>query len=313
MEGAGELSAHRECGASMSSNMRVKGQDRDALLGVGLMMLVSAMMAMDSVIVRHLSANVHPFVMGFTRAGFGLIVVLPWILRRPGILKTHYRFRHFLRAGLKLAALIAFFFAFAAAPLADVTAIAFTSPIFVTIGAWLFLSEPPRALRVAAVLVGFAGVMIVLRPGQASGIPAGLLFALAGALLTALIQLILKRMSAHDSTETLVAWNLILTVPIALVPALFVWSTPAPAEMALLAFQGAMGALNMMLATKAFSLAEASLITPFDFLRLPFVALLGYLIFAQSVPVSTWIGGAVIFAASLLMARSARRRLIAQT
>ncbi|WP_172292035.1 DMT family transporter [Pseudoruegeria sp. HB172150] len=288
-------------------------QDHAPLLGAALMMVVSGMMAVDSIIVRYLSPDVHPFIMGFTRASFGLLVVLPWILRRRGMLKSNYRFLHFVRAALKLASLILFFIAFASAPLAEVTAIAFTSPIFVTLGAWLFLSERPNAARVAAVLLGFAGVLIVLRPGQSEEVPSGLVFAIAGAVLTAVIQLILKDMSSKDRTETLVAWNLILTAPIAAIPALFVWSNPTPTEWALLALQGVMGAFNMMLATKAFSLAEASLIAPFDFLRLPFVALLGYLIFAQSVPLSTWIGGSVIFAASLLMARSARRRVMSQT
>ena len=287
-------------------------QDRSALIGIGLMLIVSAFTAVDSVLVRYLSPTVHPFVMGFTRAFFGLVVVLPWIMRRRDILASHYRFRHLLRAALKLAALILFFFAFASAPLADVTAIAFTSPIFVTIGAWIFLAESPRALRILAVIMGFIGVVIILRPGQESGVPTGLLFALGGAILIAAIQLILKPMTEHDSSETLVAWNLIVTVPIAVIPALFVWSTPSPAEWAILAFQGAMGAVSMFLATRAFSLAEASLITPFDFLRLPFVALLGYLIFGQAVPATTWIGGVAIFAATLLMARSARRRVLSQ-
>lgn len=289
------------------------GQDRSALLGVALMLMVSALMAVDSVLVRLLSDSVHPFVMGFTRALFGLLAIVPWLVTKRGILKSEYRYLHVLRAILKLGALVSFFYAFALASLADVTAIAFTSPIFVTIGAWLFLKEKLLALRIVAVAIGFAGVIFVLRPGQESGIPVGLLFALAGAVLTAVIQLILKPMTAKDSSETLVSWNLILLVPIAAVPALFVWVTPSPSEWAILAIQGVLGALSMALATKAFSLADASLITPFDFLRLPFVAILGYLFFAETVPYTTWLGGAVIFLATLLMARSARRRVISQS
>lgn len=277
--------------------------------GVVLMMLVSAMMAIDSVIVRALADSVHPFAIAFTRGFFGLVFFLPWMLAHKGILKSHYRFRHVLRAALKLAALISFFFAFARSPLADVTAIAFTSPIFVTIGAWLFLSEQPRATRIVAVVIGFAGVLILLRPGHSDGIDPGLVFALSGAVLTAVIQLILKPMSARDSTETLVAWNLIVTVPLAAIPAAFVWSMPSWEDWALLALQGFLGAVSMAMATRAFALAEASLIVPFDFLRLPLVALLGYLFFAQVVPVTTWIGGAIIFSSSLLMARSARARI----
>ena len=282
--------------------------ERAALLGIGCMLLVALINAVDAVIVRLLSPDVHPFVIGFFRALFGFVAVLPWIVTRPSILRSNYRFLHALRAALKLLALVAFFAAFASAPLADVTAIAFAAPIFVTIGAWLFLGESPRWLRILAVLLGFAGVLLVLRPGQQEGLPAGLLFALTGALLTAIIQLILKPMATVDRTDTLVAWNLILTVPIAAFPALWFWTPPTLEQWGLLALQGVLGALNMGLATRAFSLAEASLIVPIDFLRLPIVAALGFAFFGEVASLHTWIGGAVIFAATLLMARSAGRR-----
>lgn len=287
---------------------RTDGSERGALIGVSLMLCVAVLSAIDAVIVRQLSPGVHPFVIGFTRALFGCLVFLPFIVARPGMLRSEFRFLHVIRAALKLGSLIAFFIAFASAPLADVTAIAFTAPIFVTIGAWLFLSEPPRALRVAAVIVGFVGVLLVLRPGHGGTISSGLVYALAGAVLTAVIQLILKPMSGRDATETLVAWNLIVTVPLAAVPAAFVWSTLSLGEWSLLALQGVLGALNMGLVTRAFSLAEASLLVPIDFLRLPIVAALAFALFGQTVPLGTWIGGSVIFAATLLMARSARNR-----
>lgn len=217
------------------------------------------------------------------------------------MLNSHYRFRHVLRATLKLASLIAFFTAYSLSSLADVTAIAFTTPIFVTAGAWIFLAESPRVLRIIAVVCGFAGALIIINPSQQTGPPLGLLLALLGALLTALIQLILKPMSARDSTQTLLAWNLIITVPIAALPALLFWTTPTTWQWALLISQGLVGLLAMGAVTRAFALAEASLLVPFDFLRLPIVALLAYLMFGQIVPLTTWFGGILIFAASLLM------------
>lgn len=274
------------------------------------MLCVALLSAVDAVIVKAVSPGVHPFVIGLTRAAFGLLVFLPYILARPDILRSNYRFLHVVRAALKLASLIAFFAAFAAANLADVTAIAFTAPIFVTIGAWVFLSEKPRIFRIAAVACGFVGVLLVLRPGHGGDISVGLLYALLGALLTAAIQLILKPMSGRDRTQTLVAWNLIITVPLAIIPAALVWQTPTGTEWLLLCLQGALGALNMALVTRAFSLAEASLLVPIDFLRLPIVAVMGYAFFAEVVPYSTWIGGTVIFAATLLMASSARTRRV---
>jgi len=280
--------------------------ERSNVIAIALMVFVAALGAIDAVIVRLVTPSVHPFIIGFTRSLFGLLAVLPWIITHPGILKSSYRSRHMLRAALKLASLILFFMAYAVAPLADVTAIAFTAPIFVTLGAWLFLAESPRTIRIVAILIGFVGVLVVIQPGQQAGVPAGLLLALAGALLTATFQLMLKPMSAHDSTETLVAWNLLLTVPLAAIPAWFVWSMPSTLEWILLATQGVLGALAMGMVTKAFSLTEASLLAPIEFLRLPIVAALAYLIFNQAPGLSTLSGGFLIFIAAMIMARSAR-------
>lgn len=278
------------------------------LVGVVLMLLASVMAAIDAVIVRLVADDVHPYFMVFTRSLFGLMFFLPWLLRRPQMLKSHYRVRHVLRATLKLASLVAFFSAYQLSALADVTAIAFTTPIFVTIGAWLFLAERPYFLRIVAVIFGFAGALVVINPGHQSGASVGLLLALLGAVLTALIQLLLKPMSAKDSTETLLAWNLLITVPIALIPALFYWADLTAYQWSLLVLQGLIGLMAMGFVTRAFALAEASLLVPLDFLRLPIVAVLAFLVFGQTVPFSTWLGGVLIFAASLLMARTIKQR-----
>ena len=281
-------------------------KERQVNIGILLMLIVAVFGAFDAIIVRLVSPSVHPFIIGFTRSLFGFLAFLPWIFSHPEILKSQYRFRHVLRAAIKLASLIAFFAAYGLSPLADVAAIAFTAPLFVTIGAWVFLSESPQSLRILAIVVGFAGVYVVLQPGQQSGISAGLWLALIGAVLTALIQLILKPMSAQDSTQTLVAWNLIVTVPLAAIPAYLVWQMPSTMEWLFLAVQGVLGALSMAMITRAFALADASLISPIDFLRLPLIAILAYWIFGQALEVSTWMGGAMIFLATLLMARSSR-------
>ena len=264
------------------------------------MATVAAFNALDAVIVRVMTRDLHPFVIGFFRALFGLAFVLPWIVRRRALLRSHYRFRHVLRAALKLASLIAFFAAIAAVPLADVTAMMFTAPIFVTIGAWLVLGEPMPARRVVAVAIGFAGVLVVARPGR-DGLDPALALALAGAVLAAVILLMLKVMSRHDATDTLVAWNLILTPPLAAIPAALYWTTPEPALWPLLAAQGAMGALAMTAMTKAMSMADAGFLAPIDFLRLPFVAILSFALFGEAAGLSTWLGAGIIFAAALAM------------
>ncbi|MDH2327185.1 DMT family transporter [Cereibacter sp. SYSU M97828] len=259
--------------------------------------------AVDAAIVRSLGGEVHPFIIAFFRAGFGALAVLPLVLRRPSVLRSVHPLRqHAARAGLKLLALIAFFAAFARGPLTDVTAIAFTSPIFVVLGATVMLGERLNRAKIAAAVLGFLGAMLIVGPAG-SGPSLALGLALSGAALTALIQLMLKSMSSGDRTDTLVVLNLLLSAPIALLIALPVWDMPDRAQFALLALQGVLGAANMALMTHAMSLADASVVAPVDFLRLPLVALVAWLIFAETAAATTWAGGAIICAAALLASR----------
>jgi len=279
--------------------------DRRIVAATGLMIGAAVLGAADTVVVRLLTQDLHPFVIAFFRSLFGLLFVAPWILRKRAMLKTNYSGLHLLRAGLKLLTLAAFFFAIAGVPLADVTAIAFTTPIFVTLGAWIFLAEQPQARRVVAVVIGFGGVLLFLQPGR-EDISTALLFAVAGAILNAVIHLMLKKMSGRDPTDTLVAWNLILIVPLSMLPAWWFWTTPTWPQLGLLALQGGIGVLNMAAITRAMALADASYVAPIDFLRLPMVAGFAFVFFAETLAAWSVVGAAIIFISTLVMARRAR-------
>lgn len=285
----------------------MKGRGGRTGLAVLIMVCATVLAGFDAVIVRMLAGGVHPFIIGFFRALFGLLVVLPFMLRRIDVFASPYRTLHVFRAGLKFASLVALFIAFAHAPLADATAINFTMPIFLTLGAWLVLRETVAPSVFAGVIAGFIGILIIIQPGAGTFDP-WLLFALAGAVLTAISQLILRRMALRDTVERLVAWNLLSMVPLGLLAALPVWVTPTPWQLALLALQGGLGALNMTLITRAFGMADASFLAPLDFLRLPVVAVMAFVFFGEIAPVSTWAGAATIFAAALLAAGGARFR-----
>ncbi|MBX2884477.1 MAG: DMT family transporter [Granulosicoccus sp.] len=276
------------------------------LAATGLAIAVAVFGAIDSIIVRVLTESLHPFTIVFFRGLFGLLFIAPWVLRDPTVLVTHYRFLHLFRAALKMLSLVAFFIAISMAALSDVTAIAFTTPVFLTLGAWFFLREKPVLVRVLAVLISFIGVLVVLRPGQ-SALNSPLLWALAGAILTAAIQLILKIMSKNDSTEALVSWNLIAMLPISAVPLIWFWTKPDTYQLVLLAAQGSLGAINMGCMAKALSMAQASYLAPFEFLRLPVVALLAYLLFAEVPYPTTFAGGGIIFISTLLLVRTVNR------
>lgn len=276
---------------------------RGMRLALALASLAAAMNALDAVLVRLVSDTMHPFAIGFFRSAFGLMFVAPWMISVSRLAKSHYRWIHLIRAAIKLASLVAFYAAFSRASLADATAIMFTAPLFLIFGAWLFLGEKLDFLRIFAIAIGFTGALVVIQPGQGNPSPA-LLYALAGAALIAVAQIMLKVMSSQDETGTLVAWNLVATVPIAFIPALLFWTTPSLEVLALLALQGGLGALNMAIITRAFSLADASRLAPVDFLRLPVVAVLAYVAFGEVPGMNTWIGAAVILVGTLLLALS---------
>lgn len=276
-----------------------KGAKMAVIFAVGAAILA----ATDAVIVRALNGAVHPFVIGFFRAFFGAVILLPWVVLRPSVLRSsHSLHQHAVRAGFKLLAMVAFFAAFSWGALADVTAIAFTSPIFVLLGAALTLGERPGPVMIGAVVLGLVGAMLIVGPSGA-GFSLAILLALVGAVLQSAIQLILKSMSKGDSTSTLVVWNLLLTVPIALLFALPFWATPGAKELSLLALQGLVGTACMGMMTHAFSLAPATIIAPVDFLRLPLVALGGFALFGEYIALTTLCGGGLIGFAALVAAR----------
>ncbi len=284
----------------------------NAVLAAAFMLVAATLTAFDAVIVRMLAHEVHPFVIVFFRSLFGLMVVLPWILTQRHKMVSHYRLMHILRAVMKIISLVCFFVAFATAPLADVTAIMFTAPIFLTIGGWVFFGEQYSTGRLIAVLAGFVGVVIVIGPGQ-GGMTWALTYALIGSAITAAIQLMLKMMARQDSTQTLVSWNLVVMVPLAALPAMFVWATPTLTQLALLATQGILGALTMSLMTRALGMADASLLAPIDFIRLPIIAIFAFLFFNELAGLETWMGAGLIFVSTMLVAggaHSSRRKLL---
>ena len=254
-------------------------------------------------IIRHVSADIHPFEIAFFRALFGLILMAPWFLRL-GVASVRSRRvgMHVCRALFMLGAAMAWFTAISLMPIAEVTALTFTTPLFASLGAALFLAEKVGLRRAVAIGVGFAGAMIILRPDvEALTMPA--MAALASAVFGAVGMLIVKSLSRSESPATIVIYVGLLLTPLSLVPALFVWTTPSLEALAWLAALGLVANLGHMPFARAMASADATAILPFDFLKLFFSATMGYLLFAEVPDVWTWIGATVIFGAVLYTAR----------
>ena len=269
-----------------------------------LAICVSFFGAIDGIVVRMLSSDLHPFLIVFYRSLFGLIIIIPIFLRDKSVFISSYRYLHIVRAFLKILALTSFFLAFKSASLSDVVSISFVTPLLIILGSILFLNEIPTKNHIIFSLIGFIGILVILKPGF-NYIPPALYWALIGAILSAFIQLILKKMSHKDKPDTLTVWNLLCTVPLAFIPALFFWTTPSFEMFILLTIQGLIGVLNMIFITKAMSMVNISYLAPFDFLRLPIISTLAFVFFDEIPSASTLLGALIIFFSSFLISNLA--------
>lgn len=272
-----------------------------SLAGALFMAAAASAVAVDTIIARVVVQEVHPTLIVFFRSLFSLMALAPWLLRaRGGAFRTHRLPLHVLRAILKLVALVCFFSAVALMPLASVTAIAFATPLFAAAGAVLILGEPASLRRTLATLGGFAGVLLIIRPG-AETLSAGALLAVAAAIGLAAVGLMVKVLSRHDPPNTIVTINLALSAPLALLPALPFWTTPSPTMLGWLVLQGLLGAFAQLCFTRGMRRADASLMMPIDFIRLPLVAGLAYVAFNEVPDALTWIGAVIVCGSILLL------------
>ena len=272
------------------------------LRGALWMVLGSLFFALMNVLVRHLADELHPFEMAFFRNAFGLLFILPWFWRSNLASFATTRIRlHGFRAVASTCAMLSWFTALTLMPIAEVTALSFTVPLFATVGAALFLGEVVRVRRWAATFVGFAGAMIILRPGI-DAIDFPVILVLTSSAFIAISILCVKSASRTDSAHVIVFYAAVFMTPMSLVPALFFWTAPAPETWVWLAVMGLTATLAHICLNRAFAIADVTAVLPFDFFRLIFVAILGLVLFGERPDIWLWMGSAVIFCATLYIA-----------
>ena len=250
-------------------------------------------------IARHLSADLPIFVIVLFRVLFGLGFLSPFIIRNGiGALRTSRPGLYLVRGIAAFTGLSCYFFAASMIPLADVTAISFTRPIFGTIAAVVFLGEIAHGRRWSAVFVGFAGAMIIIRPGF-QAINPGVLFMLGSVMAQTVNTVVIKRLSQTEAPDAIAIYQGIVFAPMALVAALFVWRMPTAGDLMWLAGIGFLGAITQRAMPRAFAAADATVVISLDFLRLPIAALIGFVFFSEVPVIWVWLGATVIIAATL--------------
>ncbi|PWC31433.1 hypothetical protein TSO352_29505 [Azospirillum sp. TSO35-2] len=267
-------------------------------------MLLSALLfGIGNAAVRQASTVMDPIEVVFFRNLFSLMCMLPWALGAGApacrAVLAERRLRPYLsRAMTSLCAMGAWFYSVAHIPLATATAVSFAIPLFVTAGAALMLRERVRARRLVAVCVGFAGVLIVLRPGSAT-VDAAFLMLLVHCTAAAATVLQMRALSRKDSPAVIVTFLGLLVTPMALVPALFVWTWPSWTVLGGLVLLGGLLTLGQLAMTRALALAESSAMMPYDYARLPFTAAIAWVAFGEVMDLWGWVGAAVIAVSAL--------------
>ncbi len=275
--------------------------------GMLFMLLATLSLTGMHALVRFLSAEMHAFEITFFRNLFALLIMAPLMLR-AGVeeLKSRQPRLQLVRSCFGILAMALWFYGLSVVPIAEATALSFTAAIFGSVAASLFLRERMRLRRWTAVVIGFAGALIILRPGFHSVQP-GASIVLASSVFWALALVSVKKLSSTDSTVCIVAWNSVLLTAFSLPLALPVWATPTAAQLGWLLVIGLMATIGHLAMTNAFRLADATAVFPVDFTRLLWASLLGFVLFAEVPDAATWVGGAVIFASTTYIAFRERR------
>lgn len=265
--------------------------------------------ALLAIAIRVCSEHLHALEIVFFRNLFSLVIMLPWMLRgaRFAQLATGRMKLYLFRAVLGLSAMQSFFWALTEMPVAGVIAISFTTPLFITLGAAFILGEVVDRRRWIATLVGFAGTILIIDPGIDTILDPASVAALYFAIAMAGSVLVVKSLSRTESSQAIVTWSVMLMTPLSLPPALLVWEWPSPSAWLLLALIGTLGTIGHVCLTAAMKTADAAYVMSFDFIRLPAVAFLAWLILGETTGYSIWVGTGVIFLSTLYTARRETR------
>ena len=282
--------------------------------GIVLMCLSTIAFSIMHGLVRFVSEVLPPFQIAFFRNIFGLAFLLPLLMRsRFAILRTKQIGLHALRGVINMAAMLMFFTALAISPIAKVTALGFTAPIFMAILAVLVLGERFRIYRWSAIFLGFVGMLIILRPGLVA-IDTGALLVIGSAALWAVAMIIIKIQSRTESSLTIVAYMGIFLGVFSIAPAVWVWQPFWLQTLGFMVLIGLFGSIAQMAISESLKETDSTALMPFDFLKLIWTAMIGVWFFSEIPDIYTWIGATVIFLSGLFIAireRSIQRQRVA--
>lgn len=274
---------------------------RDAVIGIGFLCLMDAL-------IKLLSARYLVLEIAFLRFAFGSLAILAVVaLVRPPVPSRETVRINFVRALLVVATAVCFFYALSVLPLADTVALSFLAPIFMALFAALFLGERLDRRVLAALAIGFSGMLVIVFGGI--GIEAGarnllgIGAALSSAVTYALAMVLLRARARRDGIVAIVAFQNVFPALVLAGPAAFVWAPLALSDAWLFALIGVLGVSGHLMLARAFRAAEAARLAPLDYTSLVWASVLGYVLFAEVPGLATIAGAGLIVVAALVVSR----------
>ena len=252
--------------------------------------------------IKLLSQDLNPFIIAFYRCLFGVIIMLPFMIYNyPEAWKTHNIKLQFVRSAINVYSMISWFTAIGTLQLEKAAAIGFTTPLFTTILAIIFLGEVIRIQRITALIVGFIVILVVIRPVY---IPfeSAALWLLSAAITFSIVIIIVKKLTEKDSSLTTAFYQMAFMVPPTFFIALFFWESININQFLLFIFVAIAGFITQFSFAQCLKMAETTFIMPIQFTKLIWLSLIGYFFFMEVPDIWTWIGASIIFSSILFIA-----------
>ena len=262
-----------------------------ALLAIGATFFGSFMGAG----VKFLSDDLHPIIICFYRSLMGLILITPFVARNNfKALHTKNMRLQIFRASINVISMICWFSAIGMMHFEKATALGFTTPLFTTVLAVIVLGEVIRFHRTAALLLGFIGIIIIIRPGYVP-FEFGTVLMLIASFSFSFVLIFVKKLSATDSSLTIIFYHLLYMTPVFFILSLFYWENINLYQLIVFTLMGASGLLSHWCLAQAFKMSDTTFVMPLQFTKLIWASLIGLFIFAEQPDIWTWVGGVIIF------------------
>ena len=247
--------------------------------------------------IKILSNDLNPFILAFYRCFFGVIIILPFLFfQKFSDLKTKNIKLQFLRCSINLYSMISWFIAIGTLQLEKAAAIGFTTPLFTTLLAIILLGEVIRFHRITALIIGFIGILVVIRPGFVT-IEPGVLWLLSAALSFSFVIIIVKKLTKQDTSLTTAFYHMLFLTPPTFLISLFYWESISFNHFMILCVVAIAGFITQVTSNQSLKMSDTSFVMPLQFTNLIWLSFIGYALFSEVPNLWTWIGGSIIFSA----------------